>query len=172
MSGPTLSRPNAIIVHERRDKIQRERKTRANATTYATQAEKGCHTRRQKISGPFTVGDHEEVVGPISPPVAKIPQRVLGARQNSHSHSQLYRCDRSALRIELANWHLLHGPRTFAQPPPALFLPSSSSHAAKTMMHNRGPKNEGAHTKAICTKPWFEKNQILKKSRAWRTKPK
>ena len=69
VSGPTLSRPSSAIVQERIYKIQREQKTRADATAHATQAEKGCHTRRQKVSGPFTGGDHEEVVGPIFPPL-------------------------------------------------------------------------------------------------------
>ena len=34
----------------------------------------------------------------VSDMVAKIRYRLFGARQNSHSHSQLHRCDRGALR--------------------------------------------------------------------------
>ena len=40
--------------------------------------------------------------------VVKIRWRILGARQNSHSHSQLCRCDRGALRCVVAQAFFSH----------------------------------------------------------------
>ena len=80
VSGPTLSRPSSAIVQERIHKIQREQKTEAKATPHATQAEKGRLTHRQRISGPLSGGDHEEVVGPIFPPQCSGKSQISGLR--------------------------------------------------------------------------------------------
>ena len=85
MSGPTLSRPSAVIDQERIDQIQREQTTRANPPEHATQAEKKPYKSSEVLWAVYR-GDHVEVVGPIFPPVNKTataiqinPLRLLNA---------------------------------------------------------------------------------------------
>ena len=76
VSGPTLSRPNSAIVQERIYKIQRERKTRADATAQANNSGKkdAIHVVERSL-GRLPGGTTRRWSGPFSPP--KHSQRML-----------------------------------------------------------------------------------------------